>query len=438
MKIKKYVLVISLVSTGLASAQVSGDSLALSDVLGQVMKNYPLLKKSEKELDAADAKIGLTKTAYLPDVAFSASYTRIGPTTAISMPIGGALHTLELFPPNVYSAAFSVNQSIYDFGKTDKNLAVDQRNKEMLELNASQTKQRLSMAVMGSFYTISMLQEAIRIKDEQLKALNEHLQFIEKRAATGSATKYDVLSTNVRVSATENQRIDLAGALQVQASVLNSYLGRPANSPLKVRKELNSTMLVSSTDSLCNEAFANRSELKITRQKEEISKSKIDVVAAQNRPSLNAFASGGFKNGYFNSRFEDTGRLNYAVGVGLKMPVFDASRSKQAKIMAKADLEANQQDTELAKRNITNEVIENRENALSALKKVKQSELQLQQASQAYELAKISFEAGSITNLDLLNANTQLSESEFALFKAKIDYTVSLLKLKLATGGQIY
>ena len=90
------------------------------------------------------------------------------------------------------------------------------------------------------------------------------------------------------------------------------------------------------------------------------------------------------------------------------------------------------------KRNISNEVVESRANALSALKKVKQSELQLQQATQAYELAEVSYKSGTITNLDLLDSYTALSESKLGLFKTKIDYTVSLLKLKIATGEQIY
>ena len=45
---------------------------------------------------------------------------------------------------------------------------------------------------------------------------------------------------------------------------------------------------------------------------------------------------------------------------------------------------------------------------------------------------------GTITNLDLLDSYTALSESKLGLFKTKIDYTVSLLKLKIATGEQIY
>jgi outer membrane protein TolC len=161
------------------------------------------------------------------------------------------------------------------------------------------------------------------------------------------------------------------------------------------------------------------------------------VIKVQNNPSLNFVATGGFKNGYFNEYFQDVGELNFAVGVGLKVPIFDANRSKYTKIQANAELEGNQQETELTRRNITNEVVECRANAEAAQKKVKQSELQLQQALQAYDLADVSYKAGAITNLDLLDSYTALSESKLALFKTKVDYSVNLYRLKIALGEQI-
>jgi outer membrane protein TolC len=331
-----------------------------------------------------------------------------------------------------------VNENIYDFGKTSKNVALDEQNKEMTKLSVTQLKQRLSIAIMGNFYSIAFLQEAINIKDDQLKTLNEHLHFVEKKASTGSATRYDILTTKVRISVIENQKTDIQTSLQIQNGQLNSYLGKSQDTQLKLRNELFTPILVPSVDSLCNVAFMNRNELKISKQKEAILQSRLNIVKAQNNSSLNAFASGGLKNGYLNDNFQDVGKLNYTVGVGIKVPIFDANRSKFAKIQASADIEGNQQETELTRRSISNEVIESRANAIAALKKVTQSELQLDQAQQAYTLAEINFQAGVITNLDLLDSFTTVSESKLVLLKTKIDFSVNLLKLRIALGEQIY
>jgi len=430
----KYILVLFLVPATLLQAQTKADSLTLSGILNVVMNNYPTLAKAAKELDAANAKISLTKTAYLPDINFSTSYNRIGPVSSITF----AGKDLELYPANVYNATISVNQNIYDFGKTAKNVALDEKNKEMVQLTTDQTKQQLSMVVMGNYYSICFLQEAIQIKDDQLNTLNQHLQFVEKKEATGSATQYDILTTKVRISVIENQKTDLQTALQVQICQLNSFLGKPQDNPLLLRQGVYVQDVIPTVDSLCNTAFANRNEMKIAHQKEEISHMRLNVIKVQNNPSLNFIANGGYKNGYFNADFEDTGKLNFVVGVGFKVPIFDANRSKYMKTQANAYIDESQLETEIIRRNITNEVVECRANAEAALKKVKQSELQLHQAMQAYKLAEVSYQAGTITNLDLLESYTALSESKLALFKTKIDYTVNLQKLKIALGERIY
>jgi len=338
----------------------------------------------------------------------------------------------------VYSAALNVSESIYDFGKADKSITFEKQNKELVALSVDQLKQKLSGMIVGNFYSVVFLQEAIKIKNQELATLNEHLQFVEKRAATGSATNYEILTTKVRISAIENQKTDLLTALQVQLSQLNSYLGKPQGTKLTVKKEILTPEILASNDSLFTIAFDHRSEMKIARQKSVLADTRLKIATVQNNPSFNFIGSGGLKNGYFNDKYQDIGKLNYVVGVSLKVPLYDANRSKYTKIQAQSDINGNVQETDLVRRTIVNEVVESKANAQSALKKVHQSELQLEQAQQAYSLADTSFRAGTVTNLDLLDSSTSVAESSLALLKTKIDYSVSVLRLKLALGEQIY
>ncbi|HEY5593029.1 MAG TPA: TolC family protein [Paludibacter sp.] len=413
-----------------------GDSLSFSQILNDVIHNYPSIKKAQNDIASSDAKIGMAKTAYLPDVNLTSSYSRIGPTSSFTLPINGVLQTIQLYPADNYSAAINVNQSIYDFGKTAKNVSFEQQNKELVETSVEQLKQRLSLMLVGNYYSIVFLQEAIHIKDEQLVTLNEHLHFVEKKEASGSATKFEIITTKVRISAIENQKTDILTALQIQLGQLNSFLGKPQETKLTVKKELLVPQIFAPNDSLFAFAFAHRNEMKLAHQKNSLAETRLKMVNAQNNPALNVFANGGLKNGYIPNL--STLTPNFAVGVGLKVPLFDANRSKFARIQVKADIQGNDQETELARRNIVNEVVESKANAESSLKKVAQSELQLEQAQQAYSLAETNFQAGVITNLDLLDSFTAVAESKLVLLKTKIDYTVNLLKLKIALGEQIY
>ena len=421
-----------------ATAQTAIDSLSLREILNSVMNNYPAIKKAEKEVLSANARIDLSKTAYLPDIYFSGSYTRMEPINSMTMPIGGEVYTIDMSPKNIYSAGINVSQNIYDFGRTKKSVELNQNSKLLSQMNIEQIKQQLSLSVVRIYYTISYLEKAIQIKDDQLKNLNEHLSLVQKKNATGSATQYDILTTKVKISTIENQKTDLQTALEVQTAQLNSFLGNPSNTPLQLVQPTLNESIVLPADSLIQQAYRNRNEIKLSKQTENILNAKLGVTSAQNNPSFNFFANGGYKNGYFNTKLEDTGKWNYAAGVTLKVPIFDANRTKYSKVQVNNDISGNKDDLELIRRNIANDVVESRANLLAAANKVKQSELQLQQAQKAYELSKVNYEAGSITNLDLLDSFTSLSETKLNLYKAITDYEINSQKLKISVGEKVY
>lgn len=57
-------------------------------------------------------------------------------------------------------------------------------------------------------------------------------------------------------------------------------------------------------------------------------------------------------------------------------------------------------------------------------------QLQLSHAQEAFALAETSIKAGSITNLDLLDAATAVLESKLLLLKSKIDYRLNVKNWK--------
>jgi outer membrane protein TolC len=82
-------------------------------------------------------------------------------------------------------------------------------------------------------------------------------------------------------------------------------------------------------------------------------------------------------------------------------------------------------------------VFQNETSLLASQKKIEQSNLQVQQAEEALDLAATSFKSGVITNLDLLDAETALEESRVNLLRAKIDYAINLVRLNISLGKPI-
>jgi outer membrane protein len=426
--------VAGILSVGTAKSQSqAADSLSLKAIISEVTANHPIVKKALEDLNASDAKIGLAESNYQPNVDFTSSYSRMGPISTITIPDMGSF---SFVPHDNYSAQFNVNQTIYDFGKTEKNILLEKQGKELSRQSVEQVKQKLAQAVIGNYFTLVYLQEALKIKDEQLSTLNEHLNYIKKKQETGSATQYEILTTQVRISTIENQKTDLETARQVQVCQLNSLLGKPESTTQQVKNELSISMPDQQSDALIIAAMKNRDEMKLASEKAKLADLRYSLTGAQNNPVFNAFLTGGIKNGYTPYLYDP--KANFVAGVGVKIPIFDGKRNKFNLIQAQSAIQVNNQETEIARRSIVNEVVEGEANVKASQKKVEQGELQLRQASQAYSLAKVRFDSGVITNLELLEGSTAVSESRLQLLKAKIDYTVSLYKLKSAIGERLY
>jgi outer membrane protein len=431
-KIMAFLIFAPFFITTLLSAQTTSDSLSLSQIISQIVQSHPSIKEAEEALNVADAKIGLAKAAYLPYADASANYTRIYPVPEITF----AGRTMQMAAANNYNAGININQTIYDFGKTSNEVLSEQKGKEITQLSVEQVKQRMAILATNTFYILVFLQDALQIKDEELKNLNDHLEYVQKKQQTGSGTQFEILTTMVRISNIESQKTDLETSHKVQLSVLNALLGQQGNLMVNVKKELTMKAPEIVTDSLIAYAINHRNEVLIAREKENLAQLKYNLTKAQNNPVINVFASGGVKDGYFPSLEEP--RFNCAVGVGFKMPLFDGQRLKNSKNIAKSNIQNYGYETEIAKRNVSNEVIEAETSSAASMKKVKQFELQLSQAKHALSLAEVNYKAGVITNLDMLDATRAVSESQLLYLKSQIDYVASVYRLKAALGDRLY
>ncbi len=411
----------------------TADSLSLRSLILQVVSTYPSVKIAEEAIRNADSRISLAKTGYNPEVDMTASFANLGPVTKLSIPSFG---TFQLYPANNYSASVNLRQLIYDFGRTRQNIELENENKAIGEQTLEQVKQKLALYTVNNFYTLLYLQAAIKIKDEQIAALNEHLQYIEKVMATGSATEYQVLTTKVKISTIESQKVDLMAAQTAQQAALNSLLGNDNAGKPVVRNELTVAPPVIQSDSILSYAYHNRDEVLINEKKVTLAELRYGMTKLQNKPLLSLQASGGAKNGYIPYLNRLT--PNYVIGMGLRVPLFDGMKNKYYLSQAQSAITTLSYESEFTKRNISNEVFESEALMFAASKKVSQSELQLKQALKAYSLAETSFNTGVITNLDLLDANTSVSESSLMLLKARIDYATCVYKLKAALGERIY
>jgi outer membrane protein TolC len=343
--------------------------------------------------------------------------------------------TFQLYPENNYSASVNFREVIYDFGRTRTNIEIENEGRIIGEKALDQVRQKLALATINNFYTLAFLQHAIKIMDEQLAALQAHLHYVETLRSTGSATDYQVLSTKVKISTAESQKSDLVAALAIQQAYLCSLTGNNDKVPV-VREELGTNYPVTTADSLLTFALNNRDEMAVNHEKAVLAGLRYELTKSIDKPVINFVATAGAKNGYLPNLNQL--KANYAVGVGISIPIFDGMKTKYNLLQAESAINSLSFENEGTRRSITSEVREAEEYVISAKQKEVQFSLQLEQAQEAYSLAETSFRSGVITNLELLDANTTVSQSMLMLLKARIDYAASIYKLKASLGERLY
>jgi outer membrane protein len=410
----------------------ASDTLQLEDAIRQMEKTHPTINLAVEALNASDAKIGMARSGYLPDVDITGAYARIGPVPTFNFPDFG---TIKLYPENNYSAGLNVNQTIWDFGRTSKKISIEEEGRSMAEQNIELVKDQLTRRLIYVYYFLFYSQEALKINDEQIQNLQEHLDFITKKKETGSATDYEVLSTQVKLTAAQAQKNDLKSNITVQMAVLNSFLGQPEGSHVVVSERTFVPVVQEIQDTTIALALRNRNEIKMAEEHVRIMQMHIALAKSERNPFIGAYASAGGKNGYVPdiNKFQ----ANYSIGIGLRIPIYDASRTKNTISLAQSRFLSSQHEKDIASLEITNEVVNYYQKELAATKKVEQTQLQVDQAKRAFDLANTSYAAGVITNLDLLDATTSLSESNLRLLKARIDMLIGYYELLLAKGAVI-
>ncbi len=408
------------------------DSLTLDKTIELTINNYPLIKQQQEKIKAADYKIEQQKSFYYPDIFGEAYYTRIGPLPSFSF--GG--NTLELAPANNYNFNLVLHQQVYDFGKRDAAVDLMKSIKQSAVDNVESIKNNLSYQTLQSFYSILFLKESIAVKDTQIAALNEHLNITNKRIETGSATDYDALSTQVRISQAQSEKIELMNNLKQQQIFLQQLLGVSQDTTINIKGDFSVPNMITNSDSLIEVAFQKRSEIKLAEDELNTSHLQEHLTGLGDMPSLNALLSYGIKNGYEPNL--DVLRGNWVAGISLNVPIFNGFLTKNKENESRVNSNAAYLNIVSLKRNVVSEIQQAESSLNSSLDKLKSTQAQVNFAEKTVQRAIDRYKSGVGTNLDLLDAETSLAEARLFYLQDLYRSILGSYDLKKAVGDIIY
>ncbi|HKJ46231.1 MAG TPA: TolC family protein [Balneolales bacterium] len=408
------------------------DSLTLQEAIHNVLENQPGLNEIQDQVKAAQARVRQAHVNNYPKAAANVDYSHINPVPSVSFANGGSF---TIAPYNNYNFNVAVNQTLYDFGRTNADIALAKSQVLTAKDQANVVKWTLSYYTVQVFYGILFLHHGIKVENEQISTLQQDLELVKKRQESGAATNYDLLTTKVQIATEKNRKVDLENTQEKQLITLRKLMGWDQSRPVTVKGSLaaDTTNGIWETSNL---DMNMRPDYQILKDKENIYKKQYDLARTVELPSLNAEGMAGFKDGYPS----DLNKLfgNILLGVNLRVPIFSGYISRYKQQEAKAQIQLVKDKKQKLARNVKSEVAQAQSDFEAARKKLKTANLQIEQANEQIKLARIRYENGVITNQDLLDSETKLAQARLQRLNYIYQMKLSRYNLQKALGEKIW
>jgi outer membrane protein len=428
---------LGLLTAGAAHAQqgpIISDSLTLDGTVRSVLDANPAITSLEEEVNAATSRVTQARGGFLPQITGTATYTRIDPVVKVQLSPDAP--AFQLAPNNNYDAHITLQYGLLDFGKKDAtyNLAESRRLTAADQINV--TRRDLAYSAVQVYYNILFVRESIKVQDSQIASLQQHQREMEKRVEGGVSTRFDVTTTQVRITQAQNTKIDLQNQLNNQQAQLARLLHRPEYVNVPVRGAFTYQPQAFDVNAALTSAEANRPEIKLARDAEQTANLNLKLIERSNMPVLGVGGQLGAKNGYLPNL--DRIRPNSVGVVQLSVPIYDGNRNKNQRVEAAANIRGAQARILDTQEQVRSDVRQAANNIQSSTARYDNSLQQINQATDALTRARARYRYGVGNNLDVLDAETSLAQARLARLQAIYNYTLGQYQLKRATGEQIW
>jgi multidrug efflux system outer membrane protein len=415
----------------------------LQSLIAEALKNNYDVKIAADRVLEQEAQVGITKAGQYPTVSVGGTYD------AAALP-GGLLSGLGNNNGSSNTNGSNNNQShtqIYTGGLTASvawNLdfwGYYRRQTEAARgyLRATQWAQQTTYStlvenVATSYYELRTLDAELAITQNELKARKDSLELTQKLDAGGSDSLVDVRQAEELEYTAEAQIPDLERQITQQENSLCILLGRapgPIARGLPIDQAPHPTAV---PVGLPSDLLERRPDIRRAEELLVQANANIGVAKAQFFPQLSLSGTGGTSTSQLKGIVESKNLYYYAVG-SVSQPIFEGGKLTNNLHYAKAE---DQELVDTYRQTIAG-ALRDVDNALVAYSKTREyresQEKQTEATRDAVRLARMRYQAGATSYLEVLTNDANLYNSELTLKAAQQQEALSLVQLYNALGG---
>ena len=218
-----------LLTTTMASAAMAESvDMTLEESVRTALDNNYSIKQQEAEYDSAVWARHQARRSFGPTVNWQSTATKMG----------GKYYEDMLKLSRNYGNTLSLTMPIYTGGQLEGAIKAADLAMNANELGLELSKQQVKAATMSAYYQALQAKNQIKVAQDSVNTLTEHLKNVNAQYTVGTVAKSDVLGTQVQMANAEQNLINANNSYDVAIASLNNVMGLPTDTELNLTDSL--------------------------------------------------------------------------------------------------------------------------------------------------------------------------------------------------------
>lgn len=412
--------------------------LSLADAVNLALAQNPNLLRARKDLEAAQGIAVQTRAIALPSFGLAGAYSAVQQSDVDIVEAPG----LTYGTPQNWSTQARLVQNFYQGGRMLSALRVANLTKDQSMLNYQTALADTVVAVQLAYYDVLLAAQQITVQEASVELLTRELADTTRRFDAGTVPRFNVLRAEVELANAKPRLISARHSLRTSKNNLANLLGFNIpqatfeDIPLTLSGRLEAEPYEIELPRAVALALEHRTELGSLRKAQALRQEDIVNAKAGYQPVLQGYFGYDVHNSLLSQDISVV-KNGWMAGVQMSWNIFDGRRT-QGRVTeatanydrARVDLDDTSRRIELEVRTTYSKFVEARE-VLDSQKKVQE------EAEEALRLARARSEAGTGTQLDVLSAQTALTDARTTQVQALHDYAAARAQLQRALGMNV-
>src|ERR1700690_3453839 len=409
--------------------------LSLADCLNIALQQNATILKARNDLDAQYGVVVQTRAVALPQLQATGQYKDTDRNAIENFPNAPST------PDQNWNAGVQIVQTIYQGGKLTAAVRAAKVTKEQALAQYQTTLADTLLTVRLAYYDILLAAEQITVTQTSVVLLEKELEDQQRRYDAGTVPHFNVLRAKVSVANARPPLIQAQNSYRIAKNNLCNLLGYNLpreiwdNIPLNLTDTLDATPYQINLPDALQQALTKRPELVALRKTEELQMLNITGASSAYKPAVQVFAGYTWYNSQFTPPVELTHDINgWNAGAQMSWDIFDGMLTHGKVVQARALYEKSKTAVDEEARNIELEVRTTYSDFLEAQEVLESQKTVQAEAEESLREANARADAGTGTQLDVLDAENSLTQARSTQVQALHDYDAARARFERAVG----